>query len=203
MKFYRFQLSLVFCLVLVTSLASCSPIFGSSGQEIENAPGAYTFTEGTTSYPQLYRQAVRHLQQGEYTEAEAVYGDLIEKEPENSNGYIGLGASLNLQGRYAEAREAYLEALEIAPDSVEALIGLGSAFLMQGEYEKAKQQYTRALELALEDPNAHWGLALALERLGETEAASEHLEKVIELSPGTDLAESAHTLLQDLGMKSE
>lgn len=189
-------------LAAALGLAACS-LTGAPDAEIEGAPGEYVFTEGETAYPGLYRQAARHLATGEYDEAEALYRDLIDKEPQNSNGYIGLATSLHLQGNYEAAQAAYEQALQISPKSVAALVGLGSALSAQGEYAAAEQHYAAALELNPADPNAHWGMALALQRQGRLEEVREHLERVIELSPGTSLAESASEMLQALDVGGE
>jgi tetratricopeptide (TPR) repeat protein len=190
-------------LLLLLLLSACGPAQGNSGQEIDNAPGAYTFSEGKTSYPHLYQQAIDHLERNEYRAAEAIYRDLIDNESGNASGYIGLGTALFLQDRFEEAQAAYAKALDIAPDSVDALIGLGSASHRQGEAAKASDYYARALEIEPDNPQALWGLATNLELMGQREKAIEHLERIVELSPDSGLAAEAVKRIREIRADGE
>ena len=182
--------------VLITS--SCAPTRSKNQQEIESAPGAYTFSEGNTRYVHRYQDALDHFEKNEYSEAEAIYRELTEKEPENTNGYIGLGSALTAQDRFEEALEAYTDAIEISPNAVEALIGLGSASYMLADYQNASSYYTKALEHDGENPNAHWGLAITLVQMGQAGAALAHLEAVIELVPNSNLAIDAENMIDEI-----
>lgn len=178
--------------------SGCRFALGQSGAELENVPGAYTFSQGSTDYPHLYQQAVEYLEKNEYSQAEAVYREIIEKEPEAINGYIGLGTSLTLQGRHEEAREAYEAALVMAPDSLEALVGLAAAYVGQGLYPQAAETYRQALALDPQDANAHYGLAAVLVALGKIEEAIEHYEKVVELAPNSNMAAEAGKQIDEM-----
>ena len=124
-------------------------------------------------------------------EAEAIFQELVELEPDNSNGYIGLGTSLSLGGKLESAVDAYQTALKLSPNSTDALIGLGSAFLMMADYSKAEDCYTQALIFVPGNPNAHWGLALALDYQGRVAEAKEHLEWILENEPNSSLSDYA------------
>ena len=92
------------------------PAADKNAPESEDVSGAYTFSGGDTPYSHhshLYKQAVEHMGKREYREAEAIYGELIEKEPGSANGYIGLGSCLGVQSRFNESRDAYAEALRL------------------------------------------------------------------------------------------
>jgi tetratricopeptide (TPR) repeat protein len=186
----------LFSLVLALLLSACS--LGQVGEELEGVPGGYTFSEGDTAYAQDFRAAAGYLQRGNLVEAEAMYRELIEREPGNANAHIGLGSSLILQSRYQEAIAAYTAALEISPDSAEAFVGLGSTLSKKEQYSQAVSAYTKALSIDGEHAQAHWGLALVLDRMGRTGEALAHLERVIELTPGTDLAENAEDLKREI-----
>jgi tetratricopeptide (TPR) repeat protein len=175
-------------------LAACQPDSGLS----EDDTGLYTFEEGETGYPRLYSRAADLLAGEEYSQAEKVYRELVDKEPDNPNAFIGLGASLQMQDRYDAAAAVYEQALEIDPTSVEAYIGLGSANVGMGEYEAAVAAYADALALDEENPNAHWGMALSLEILGRNEAALDHLMQVVELLPGSNLAQEAEKRIDQI-----
>ena len=195
---YMLRRSSVLAMVLALLLAACGPVSGSREEEIEGVPGAFTFSEGKTAYRHLYRRAIEHLEQNEYRAAEAVYRELIEQEPGNANGYVGLGTALGLQERFREAETAYMQALRISPDSVAARIGLGSAYSGLDDLVRATEQYARALELDPDNLQAHWGLAVTFNRLGQTEESLEHLARIVELAPGTGLALDAQNLMREI-----
>jgi cytochrome c-type biogenesis protein CcmH/NrfG len=190
-------------LLIVWFISACEPTRSESHREIERVPGAYTFSEGDTAYAHRYQDALEHMGKNEYCEAEAIYRELIEKEPDNSNGYIGLGSALTLQDRYEEALEAYADAMKISPDSVEALIGLGSASYMLADFQNASSYYAKALEQDGENSNAHWGLAITLVRMGQEGAALAHLEAVIELLPNSSLATEADKMIDEIRLSPE
>lgn len=199
---FREKLSLLGFLLLFL-LAACGLQSGQDRMDIEAIPGAYGFKEGETSYPDLYRRATEKLKAGEYPQAEAIYLELADKEPENPLAYIGLAASLIAQERFEEAVDAYLQALDESPNSVEALIGLGSAHAMLGNHTQAAQVYSRALQINDEEINAHWGLALQLEAVGRVQEAIEHYERIIELSPGSQFALDAEERISGIGAINE
>jgi tetratricopeptide (TPR) repeat protein len=189
-------LLLIALLLLVSSCGMPGTADPESTGEIQD--GAYTFTEADSAYPDLYRRALAHAESGEYEEAEALYRNLTELEPENPNGFIGLASALIAQGRYDDAAAAYERALEISPNAVEAHIGLGSVAALQEDYEGSRHHYARAVELAPENPNAHWGLALLLESTGETAEAITHFEQVVVLAEETGLAHDAQRRIDQL-----
>jgi tetratricopeptide (TPR) repeat protein len=190
-------------LTLILLISSCKVISRSEDPQIEQVPGAFKFTEGRTSYPDLYRRALEHLGDSQFEQAGDVYQDLIAAEPENPNGYIGLGTSLSLQGRYEDAEEAYQEALRISPGSVEALIGMGSVSASTGDFSAASEYYTQALDHDPDHPNAHWGLALALHSMGKGEEAMRHLGKILELTPDSVLARQAADLMDAIRLEGK
>lgn len=199
-----FRIVVIGLLLSILLLSSgCQIPLSRAGRELENVPMAFTYSKGSTDYPHLYQQAIEHLEKNEYSQAEAIYRDLIEKEPAKVNGYIGLGTSLNLQGRPEEAREAYEDALAIAPDSVQALIGLAAAYVRQGLYPQAEETYRRVLALDPQEVNAHYGLATVLVQLGQLEEAIEHYETVIKLAPKSGLAAEASKQIEAMGRGGE
>jgi tetratricopeptide (TPR) repeat protein len=191
-------LRLIGLTILLLLITSCSLAQHAPKLEPEALEGAYRFNARESSYPELYRRALERMNAQDFAAAEAVYVDLIEKEPRNPSGFIGLAASLIAQGRHQEAITAYNSALELSPDFVEALIGLGSAYSLMQDYERADEYYARAVALEPQNPNAHWGLALLLKSRGESEEAVAHLETVVEFAAGTRLAQDAQHEIDEM-----
>ena len=187
--------------LLIIGLASCSlPKF--TGAEPTSEPfSPYSLTWGDTSHPLQYEQALRHLRAGRYADAEAKYRQLTELEPNNVNGYVGLGSSLQLQGHLDEAREAFELALEISPNSVQAHIGLGSAYYRLGMFDEARQQYDQAVTLESNNLDALWGLSIALEALARPLEAADVWERIIQLHPQSDEADWARSKLSEYSVE--
>lgn len=189
---------------LIIILASCSIFNWSENKSIVNLPGGYSFAEGVTDYPLLYQKALRYLSKNDYVRAEETYRDLIEKEPENSNGYIGLGASLIYQERYHEAITAYLQALDLNENATQAMVGLGSTYSKLEDYQSALEYYAKAIELDGDEINAEMGMAIAKANLGyQKEEIIKHLERIIEINPSSQLAEQAETWKSELNSNDE
>ena len=184
---------------LIINFSACSINKATGNDGLDNFPGGYSYVEGTTQYPLLYKKAANNLNSNDYAQAEEIYRDLIEKEPENSNGYIGLGASLIYQEKFDEAIAAYSHALELNANSAEALVGLGSTFSKIGDYQTALENYLLALELNPNDINAHLGAAIAMQNLGfENDLIIQHLEKIIKIDPSSDVATRAENWMKEL-----
>lgn len=187
-------LSAVF--LIAALIAGCSSV--STRHDIEGVPGGFTYRGDRTAYPELYRRASEQLTANDFTAAETTFREIISKEPEYVDGYIGLGTSLLLQDQLVQAQQAYEQAIGIKPDSVEALIGLGSVQYRNGVYEQASGFYRSALALEGNNPDALWGLAISLAALGQVDSAIANLERIMELAPDTALAQDAADLISTL-----
>jgi tetratricopeptide (TPR) repeat protein len=180
------------------ALAGCAAKAQPSRQELDGAPGAFTFSSGGTTHIDIFEQGAEYLSKGNFAAAEPIYRQLIVLEPDNASGYVGLGSSLFFQDRYPEAQEAYAQAADLAPEMAEAHIGLGSVAMKTGDMETAMNEYSRALYLDDSSADAHWGLALALETEGHAAGAVTHLKRVLELAPDSILAEMAQAKIDEL-----
>lgn len=186
-------------LAFVLVLSSCNGNKSTGNDDMANLSGGYSYSEGFTNYSLLYQQAAQHLTSNDYVQAEEIYRDLIEKEPENFNGYVGLGSSLVFQDKYEQALEAYSRALELNENSTESLVGLGSTYSKMGDYQSALDNYLEALALNPNDINAHYGTAIAMQNLGlEKALIVQHLEKIIEIDPSSDIATRAENWMNEL-----
>ncbi len=197
MKKYRrlMHCSLVFLTLLVNG--ACSTLRGSGRHEIDTLPGGVTYSDFSSSVPELFVSAREFLELGEFAEAEATYRQIIAAEPDSPHGYIGLGASLYYQDRLADAREAYLQATQLSPPSAMAFIGLGSAAYSQGDFQTAQRAYAAALDLDDTIADAHLGMGLALGELEQYDAAITHLERFLEFAPDTQQRASLQALIAE------
>ncbi len=184
----------VFVLLITTA---CSLLQAGERQEIDSLPGSVTYSDFTSSVSELFEAASDMLEDGELSEAEALYRQIIAAEPDSPHGYIGLGASLYYQDRLAEAEEAYTNATRRSPQTPMAYIGLGSITYSRGDFQAAQQAYAVALEFDETNADAHLGMGLALGELEQYDAAIQHLERFLELAPDAQQRTSIRALIAD------
>lgn len=181
---------------LALFVASCSALQRPASMATQGPFSEYNMGLGDTGYTDLYQQALDYMREGSYLEAEQVYLQLADLEPDNANAVIGLGASLLLQDKLEQSMEAYQRAVELAPQSVQAHIGLGSAAFRSGQVQLAGQNYRLALDMDETNTDALWGMALTLEASGRQGEAEGLLKRIVSLEPQSPLAEAARQKLQ-------
>ena len=112
---------------------------------------------------------------GDSDAALAAYRDLAQRQPQATEGHLGLGVLLIKRGgtNVTKGIEELRTAVRIDPNLYEAQVTLGRALLMQKLAGESIQYLLRAAELAPNNPEPHYQLALAYRRLGQTEKALE------------------------------
>lgn len=113
-----------------------------TGHAAEPAPGGEPEAgEAETQGPSvdsLVTRAQLFAVKQDWTQAEEIYHDALDKDPERADAWRGLGYVLRKQGKTAEARAAYEKALELAPADAETLLGLGETYVASGRTADAK-----------------------------------------------------------------
>ena len=165
--------------------------------EIASQPGAVSYPEGTTTVPELFDEARSLVENGKRSDAEAVYRKIVELEPNNAPGYIGLASCRVSQGDLEKAEKHYRRALSIDPDSSMAMLGLGSVAYSRSEHSAALDFYRKALATYPDLPDAHWGLAITYDAMGDSTNAALHYDKFLKLAPQSNLAKTARDRLKE------
>lgn len=127
--------------------------------------------EQQTAYELLRAQA--RLGMGELDTAEAVFKEIMEREPDNQQAQLGY-ARVALARRDFSEGDARLKTL-LAADNEAALLLKGESVLAQQEFDVAETTFRQALAKNPENPVAILGLARALIGLQNPEAALEQL----------------------------
>jgi tetratricopeptide (TPR) repeat protein/predicted Ser/Thr protein kinase len=128
--------------------------------------------------------AVHEYTQG-VDDARSHFKEVLRREPNNINGYKGLGQII-MQKNPGRAAALYLRAEQIAPDP-DCLTNLGSYLILLGRYTEAESRLRKALTFKTADPSAALNLADCLLLLKRTEAHQLYLQVV---------ATTEHTLPQ-------
>src|SRR5262249_1926785 len=89
------------------------------------------------SIPQAIQMAQRHLESGQLREAEAIYLQILQLEPNNIGLYGILAEIFRHQGKDREAVDILRRAVQIEPKHVGARIDLANALKDLGEIDEA------------------------------------------------------------------
>lgn len=116
-------------------------------------------------------------QMGRSLEARSDYLRVLEIDPANRAGLIGLGRLLVTERHLKAAQMVYTEAVKHNPNDIVCRVNLGGVLLERDDHAGSRAQYEAALAIDPEFPQAHGGMYYALTRLGEFEAAAFHQRK--------------------------
>ena len=145
----------------------------------------------------LIEMALQKHQSGQWDEAELLYKQILQLQPELENqdraiASSNLGSIFEQQGFLDAALESYQQALQLKPDYAEAHYNLGNVLQKQGNLEAAVKSYQQALKIKPEIAQAHNNLGNVLEKQGFLEAALECYQKALTLKP--DYAQAHNNL---------
>lgn len=114
----------------------------------------------------------------------------ITLDPNDSEGFAGLGYFLSSQEKYDDAITALKRAIELKPDDETAVNNLGYAYGMKEQYDEAFKQFDKALAINPRSQSAYRNIGrFNLERRNY-EGAVSAIRKYIEISPDDHIAHS-------------
>ncbi len=135
---------------------------------------------------------------GNWKEACAHYGVLIEWQPQNVNWLRNYGLCCQELGEFRRADKAYTTCLELEADSPELRFNLGVVKMKQCRFLAALEQFQAALQ---QDPNltlANLAQANIHRQLGDLDTAEACLRRELEINPNcADAAVNLGVVLQE------
>ncbi|NJP10805.1 MAG: tetratricopeptide repeat protein [Leptolyngbyaceae cyanobacterium RU_5_1] len=132
--------------------------------------------------------AFEHYEAGRLSEAEQIYGQISQVQPENVELMQRLAYLACQLNKFDQAIASYQKALELNPDSsVAALLhnDLGNVLIQQGKFEEAAQSYRRALKLNPTSTEAHNNLGNVLNQQGKFEEAAQFYRQALQFDPNS------------------
>ena len=146
-------------------------------------------------------QALQHHKAGRLKEAEAIYREILAREPTHPDALHWLGVMAYQLGQHETAVELIERALARQPDYAEAHNNLGLALRARGQMTGAVSAYRQALALAPDDPEVYNNLGIALADHGDINEAIAAFEHAVTLSP--DFAEAHFNIGTNLLLNGE
>jgi tetratricopeptide (TPR) repeat protein len=137
------------------------------------SPGTLPERHSSAKRKELLGAANQAFVRGQYTEAIAIYQNLLEIDPRNADAIHNLGAALGKFGLFSESERHLRQAIELRKDFAEAHATLGIVLRGRGENSESEIWLRSAVKLKpnFVDARIHHGITLlALGRLREAKA---------------------------------
>jgi Flp pilus assembly protein TadD len=132
---------------------------------------------------QILGRALEHHQAGRLKEAEALYRQILAKQPNEPDALNLLGVLAMQTGRYDLAVNLIQRGIVARPDFAEAHFNLGYAHQHHGRLDDAIASYRRALDLNPEYPDGYNNLGNALRSKGNFDEAIACYRRALALRP--------------------
>lgn len=153
---------------------------------------------------QLLDQAVYCYRAGHRQQAEGLFRQILQLQPNQPEALLGLGGIAAQTGQLEQARHLFKRVVSLQPDNGEALYHLGLLCEQTDRSEEAANAYRRALTLDPRSGLLHYRLATVLKRQGKLEAALESYGRSTAFSPNLVEAHNAQAgVLEALGRPQE
>ncbi len=131
----------------------------------------------------LLAAAQQHHQAGRLPEADRLYREILQQQPNQPTALYLLGLMAHQVGHLEDAIAHYERALTAQPNYLDAHNNLGAALQQQGRLDAAIQHYQAVLRLHPHHPHANVNLGVALQKQGKLEAAIARYQKAMQLNP--------------------
>ncbi|HEY9405216.1 MAG TPA: tetratricopeptide repeat protein [Pyrinomonadaceae bacterium] len=116
-------------------------------------------------------------------EAERLYQDVLQKDPNHIEGHILKGTVLYAFGKREEAYAALTRAVELNPQRIESLMSLALYHRQVGELSKAEEVYKRALSVNDRSALAHLEYAKFFVSQNRPDMAEAEFRRAVEVDP--------------------
>jgi protein O-GlcNAc transferase len=127
--------------------------------------------------------AVQSHRANRLNEAQQLYHQVLEKQPDHPEALYSLGMLAAQLGQPQTAEELLTAATLVQPDSIKTWFSLGNLRLGQEQYSSSARAYRRALALRPDSLPIYNNLGYALQQQGLFDEAVKCYQKALELKP--------------------
>lgn len=165
------------------------PKFDENGVQLfyERKENPYLSKKGKIkkSSVELYIEARRAFNQGDYTLAGSLLDKLIEQDDSLSGPWVMKGDAALQQNETQKAFDNYIAALKVNRDNINAYLRLAKVQRLQGAFVHAQNTYVKILSLWPDCPEAHLNLGVLYDvYLNHPLRAQKHMEAYQFLTDG-------------------
>ena len=151
-------------------------------------PEAMRPEQQTVTLAEAIQLGLEHHQAGQLPEAERIYQQVLQLDPNNSEALHLLGVIAHQVGKNEIAAELIAKALTIQPEFSEALCNLGLALYTLKRYEEALVSFDKALTIKPDYAQVLRNRGLTLQKLQRSDEALASYNKTLTIKP--DFAEA-------------
>lgn len=127
--------------------------------------------------------ALQHHQAGRLSEAEAIYRQILQAQPDHPGAHHLLGMIAYQVGKHDIAVEYVKQAIALNPAVAEFHNNLGTVYLDQDQVEAARPHFATALQLQPDYVEAHYNMGNLLRNEGKFEEAVAQYRQALRLKP--------------------
>ena len=132
---------------------------------------------------QLYQQGIAAYDKGDFSEAESIFSQVVQIDPNDAVAYYNLGIVLDYQGKLDDAASSLQRAIQLDPNDAKAYYSLGIVLGRQGKLDDAVASYQQAIQLNPSHYRAYNNLGNALSDQRKLEEAIASYQQAIQLNP--------------------
>lgn len=132
---------------------------------------------------QALSTAIKLHQAGRLAEAEAIYRQLLQRDPNNSHALHLLGVLLSATGQNHAALELMRRGLALDDTQADQHVNLGSVLAALDRQPEAIAAYRRAIQLQPDSAEAYNNLGLSLDAVGQSQDAIAAFRQAVQLRP--------------------
>jgi tetratricopeptide (TPR) repeat protein len=154
--------------------------------------------------PDRLALAIQHQETGELHEAEALYHQILNEDPDQADALSRLAVICLEAGRFDEASVHYEQLLRLRPNDPAVHSDLGISYAQVGKLSEAGVCFRNALNANSEYAEAHNNLGVVLAKQDQIEEAAANYRQALRVKPNHP--EAHHNLgnaLRDLGQPEE
>jgi tetratricopeptide (TPR) repeat protein len=129
------------------------------------------------------QKAVSLHNAGKISEAEYIYKNILEIDPNYTIAHNNLGNILQDKKLFSDAEKCYRRALKINPNNINEYNNLGNVLQKQNKFAEAEKNYHKALKLNSNHINAHCNLGITLLKQGRLAEAEKCYYKALKIDP--------------------
>jgi tetratricopeptide (TPR) repeat protein len=156
--------------------------------EIDAAESSLQLVLSAVDVPQAQMlMGVVRLRQKRPDDAEALFREVLKKQPDQPSTLFYLGNAQREKGAITDAVASYRQALRVRPAFSDAELALAAALRQVGQLEEAKTIYQRIVARAPSSAEAASGLGTVLSELSDHAEAERVLTAALKLTAAPDL----------------
>ena len=135
------------------------------------------------SIAQLFDLALRHHQVGQFHQAELIYRQILQVDPQNADAIHLLGLIAHQVGRHDMAVDYIQKAVRLRPDFPAAYSNMGNALRSLGRLDQAAASFREALRQQPDFADGYFNLGLVLQDQGKLNEAIHNCRQAVALKP--------------------